>query len=128
MNSYWIIDANGTHWGLVDAVNGPCAIEIVLATVFKHLDRDARDAVRRDLRAEPIMPEREEPADVEEPFTDAERQLLVVLVTKAWVEIRGDAEMASEAAELEGVLRKLSGVDTVLVARRAYPSGAGGKR
>jgi hypothetical protein len=46
-----------------------------------------------------------------EQITDAERQLLVVLVTKAWVEIRSDVDMMSEALELEGLLRKINGVD-----------------
>ncbi|MCK1670365.1 hypothetical protein [Bradyrhizobium sp. 150] len=46
-----------------------------------------------------------------EQITDAERQLLVVLVTKAWVEIRGDVDMRSEALELAGLLRKINGVD-----------------
>jgi hypothetical protein len=50
-------------------------------------------------------------------FTDAERQLLVMLVTKAWVEIRDDSEMKAEAKELEGILRKISGVDKLLVVR-----------
>jgi hypothetical protein len=44
-------------------------------------------------------------------ITDEERQLLVVLVTKAWVEIRHDEAMQKEAAELGVLLRKLSGVD-----------------
>lgn len=43
--------------------------------------------------------------------TDAERQLLVVLVTKAWVEIRGDIDMLAATMELETLLRKISGVD-----------------
>jgi len=50
-------------------------------------------------------------------ITDAERQLLVVLVIKAWVDIRQDPEMQTEAAELESILRKISGVDKTLVVR-----------
>lgn len=41
-------------------------------------------------------------------LSDAERQLLVVFVTKAWVEIRSDVEMQREADELVEILRKLS--------------------
>lgn len=48
-------------------------------------------------------------------FTDAERQLLLVLVTRHWVRISDDPVMRSEADELKGVIRKLSGVDTVIV-------------
>lgn len=46
-----------------------------------------------------------------EQITDAERQLLVVLVCRAWLEIRDDIDMRSDALELAGLLRKLSGVD-----------------
>ena len=60
----------------------------------------------------------------EERLTDMERQLLVILVTRWWVQIRGDDEMQAEVGELEGILRKISGTDTVVVVRRMYPSGA----
>jgi len=50
-------------------------------------------------------------------FSDAERQLLVVLVSKALVDIRHDSEMKAEAKELEDILRKLNGVDKLLVVR-----------
>lgn len=48
-------------------------------------------------------------------LTDEERQLLVVLVTKAWVEIRHDSEMEKEASELESILRKISGTDKRII-------------
>lgn len=59
---------------------------------------------------------------IEEPFTDAERQLLLVLVSQAMVRIRDDAFMQHVVEECENIIRKLSGTDTVLVAQRTYPS------
>lgn len=59
---------------------------------------------------------------IEETFTDDERQLLLVLTTKALVDTRADPEFRAAAAELSRIVAKLAGVDTVLVARRAYPS------
>jgi len=50
-------------------------------------------------------------------FTDSERQLVVMLVTKAWVEIRDDSGLKAETAELESILRKINGVDKLLVVR-----------
>lgn len=47
-----------------------------------------------------------------EPLTDAERQLLVVLVSQSWVRLAPDTEMQPEAFELKNILRKLSGADT----------------
>ena len=58
----------------------------------------------------------------EEQFPDSERQLLVVLVTQAMVRIADDAAMQAAVAECHSLLKKLSGTDTVLIARRAYPS------
>jgi hypothetical protein len=45
-------------------------------------------------------------------LTDPERQLIVVLATKAWVRVRDDSEMRVHTEELESIIRKLSGVDT----------------
>jgi hypothetical protein len=45
-------------------------------------------------------------------LTDPERQLVVVLATKAWVRMRDDADMRVHTEELESIIRKLSGVDT----------------
>lgn len=59
---------------------------------------------------------------VTETMSDSERQLLIVLVTQAWVGLRHDADMLPQANELEGMLRKLSGTDTRVVCERAYPS------
>ena len=59
---------------------------------------------------------------IEEVFTDDERLLLVTLVTQAHVNIRDDPEMKHANDECNGILRKLTGTDTVLVAKRAYPS------
>jgi hypothetical protein len=50
-------------------------------------------------------------------ITDDERQLLVLLVTRAWLEIRDDSYMRQESAELEVLLRKINGVDKVLTVR-----------
>lgn len=56
---------------------------------------------------------------VDEWFTDAERRLVLRLVTNAGVQQEGNPSLH---AELIGILSKLSGVDTALFARRAYPS------
>ena len=61
---------------------------------------------------------------IEERFPDAERQLMVVWATQALVALHRDPEMATAAEECRSILRKLTGTDTVLVARRAYPSTA----
>jgi hypothetical protein len=59
---------------------------------------------------------------IEQKFTDSERQLLVVLVQKALIEIKGDLDMWRQIDEVRTLLGKLSGTDTVLVAQRAYSS------
>jgi hypothetical protein len=61
---------------------------------------------------------------IEERFPDSERQLLVVWATRALVAIQHYSEMDDVAEECRSILRKLTGTDTVLVARRAYPSMA----
>lgn len=62
---------------------------------------------------------------VTEALMDEERMLLVVLATEALVRIKGDPEaMRNPIKELEGIIRKISGVDTRLIAERAYPSRA----
>ena len=61
---------------------------------------------------------------IEERFADAERQLLIMLVTRALVSIQLDPEMDAQTEECRTILRRLSGTDTVLVARRAYASTA----
>jgi hypothetical protein len=58
----------------------------------------------------------------EELFTDSERQLLIVLATQAMVRIQSDPDMDHAVKELHDILSKLYGTDTILVARRAYPS------
>lgn len=45
---------------------------------------------------------------------DTLRQLLVVLVTKAWAEIRNDPEMTAPRGELEDLMRLISGSDVQL--------------
>jgi hypothetical protein len=50
-----------------------------------------------------------------EVFTDEERRRLVELVLSAIPRDHGDAELTA-------ILSRLSGTDTVLIARRAYPS------
>jgi hypothetical protein len=52
---------------------------------------------------------------IEEPLTDEERQLLVILVMAQIPRDHGDPHLTRLVA-------KLSGSDTQLVARRAYPS------
>ncbi len=51
-----------------------------------------------------------------------ERQLLIVLVTQAMIRINDDPEMREQERECLGILAKLYGTDTVLMARRAYAS------
>lgn len=65
---------------------------------------------------------------IEERFTDAERQLLVVWAMRSLLAIQGDPEMVPEIAECRAILRKLTGTDTVLIARRAYPSDTASSR
>lgn len=60
---------------------------------------------------------------VEESFTDQERQLLILLATKSLVEIDStDLYLQSAIQELNSIIKKLTGTDTVIVARRAYTS------
>lgn len=61
---------------------------------------------------------------IEEAFTDGERQLLMVFVTDALVRHKDDPDMKQHIDECFGILRRLNGTDTVIIARRAYPSGA----
>lgn len=49
-----------------------------------------------------------------ERFTDSERQLLLVFITRALVGIRHDPEFKAETDELMSMLKKIQGVDTVL--------------
>jgi hypothetical protein len=44
-------------------------------------------------------------------LTDEERQLVIVLLMKQWVEIRTIGDMEREAKELEDIIRKISGTD-----------------
>ncbi len=53
--------------------------------------------------------------DVEEFLTDSERRRLVTLAIDAVPARHGDPELTS-------IIAKLSGVDTVVIVRRAYPS------
>jgi hypothetical protein len=64
----------------------------------------------------------ERAAMIEELFTDANRQLLMVLVTQAMVRIESDPAMQAAITECHDILSKLTGTDTVLIARRAYAS------
>jgi len=52
---------------------------------------------------------------IEERFTHSERQRLISLVLAAFPGDHGDVELTA-------ILAKLSGVDTVIIAQRAYPS------
>jgi hypothetical protein len=52
---------------------------------------------------------------IEERFTHSERQRLISLVLAAFPSDHGDVELTA-------ILTKLSGVDTVIIAQRAYPS------
>ena len=61
---------------------------------------------------------------VEERFTDAERELLIVLLTQAMERIKGDPAMRDVERQCIDMLGKLNGVYTELVARRAYASRA----
>ena len=56
---------------------------------------------------------------VEETFPDSERQLLVVWATRALVGLQYLNDLPDAMAECESILRKLTGTDTVLVARRS---------
>jgi hypothetical protein len=58
-----------------------------------------------------------------ERFPDAHRQLLVVLVTQAWVRIQDDPKMRDARKELLDIRRRLEGTDTRVIVERAYPSG-----
>lgn len=57
-----------------------------------------------------------------EKMPDEIRQLLVVLVTQAWVRIHHDPELQHNAQELDVALKMLSGTDTAVMVERAYPS------
>lgn len=57
---------------------------------------------------------------IEEPFIEEERQRLRALVLAAVPHDHGDDGLTA-------LLSKLSGVDTVLVAQRAYPSRSAGQ-
>lgn len=57
---------------------------------------------------------------VEEAFTDAERQRLMLLVIGAVLESRRTTSPPNP--ELLRMISLLGGVDTVIVARRAYPA------
>ncbi len=59
-----------------------------------------------------------------ETIPDAQRQLLVVLVTRAYVEIRDDLDLAGQTTECEALIARLSGETTRLLVVRATPSGA----
>jgi hypothetical protein len=52
---------------------------------------------------------------VEEAFSESERKRLLLLAMSAIPIDRGDDELAN-------IIAKLSGTDTVIVARRAYPA------
>lgn len=52
---------------------------------------------------------------IDETFTDAERRRLMGLVINSIPFAHGDPELSA-------ILSKLSGTDTVVIARRAYPS------
>jgi hypothetical protein len=55
---------------------------------------------------------------IEEPLTDEERRILLGLIYAAIPAIN----QPGTEHPLIGILRKISGCDTALVARRAYPS------
>ncbi len=59
-----------------------------------------------------------------ETIPDAQRQLLIVLVTRAYVEIRDDLDMAAQTEECEALIKRLSGETTRLLVVRTTPSGA----
>lgn len=56
---------------------------------------------------------------VVEHLTDPQRQLLVVLVTQAYVRIQHDPDMLAESDECEHLIRVLSGTDTRVMVERA---------
>jgi hypothetical protein len=64
-------------------------------------------------------------SQVMERFPDAQRLLLVVLASRAWADIRNDPDMRENIAELDEMIARLGGTDTVLYASRAYPSHRG---
>jgi hypothetical protein len=60
---------------------------------------------------------------VEEILTDSIRQLVILLATQALVGIdQTDPVLQDAVAELQSLLSMFYGTDTVVVARRAYPS------
>jgi len=59
---------------------------------------------------------------VVERFSDAHRQLIVTLLLKSWVRLRGDPDLADAEEELRSIVARMGGTDTVLFASRAYPS------
>ncbi len=60
---------------------------------------------------------------IREVIPDEQRQLLIVMISRAYVQIKDDPEMASAAQECSDLIKRLSGTDTVLIAERAYASG-----
>lgn len=59
---------------------------------------------------------------VTEVLPDDHRTLIVNLVTQAWVEIRDDPFLATNAQECLDIISRLSGTDTRVTVERAYPS------
>jgi len=59
---------------------------------------------------------------VTERMTDAQRQLLLVVVSREWARLRYDLDMQPKADELHDLVAMLSGTDTAVVVERAYPS------
>lgn len=90
-------------------------LECINAAVADTASRDRERLSQIDFILADGWPNDSAATPTSEPITDAERQLLVVLVMKAFVEIRDDAEMLPQIAELEKLLRKISGVDKRVV-------------
>jgi len=55
---------------------------------------------------------------VDKTLTDAQRQLVLVFITKAWVEIKNEIEFLHNAHELVEIIDLFSGVDTEIIARK----------
>jgi hypothetical protein len=64
---------------------------------------------------------------IEEFLTDDERQLLMVFVMEAMVRISSDPAMRAHVGECDSIFRKLQGVDTVVICRKAGTGGNEGK-
>jgi rare lipoprotein A (peptidoglycan hydrolase) len=56
---------------------------------------------------------------VREQLSDERRQLLLILVTQAWVRIKDDPDMDCQSEECRDILRMLSGADVRLFVERA---------